>query len=433
MITSAVGKIFLEAYNEEYGTNYDARGFFIEKFYPLFFDHNKYMMYVTNSPFVQKLPSFRDVISGKKKFENEEQRAKRLSIFLQKVQNCKADASIAIGYPASEVTAPTSGQVTDLQIDVTEEDKLLSWIGGALGITVKGGASILFTKKEILLDIFNGWALYRKSLNDTTLLEGNKINSWNGQWIEHCYDAKVFDENNPFSNFNPYNVDDSGFIGIVPLSWTKILIAISRKYHDVQMLGYVYILSKSNTTVGFIPFNLDGIRKPVQLYRKIFGQENGKKVESLWGNPDGFVRACEAGAIGIKAMEPKGLKDYMNNGKKVKAPKKEEEIISINVYKIWILAMLNNDELWEKSQDLAEMLETASTDENKTASTKPKNLVDNLLNATNKKQFVMAATEVADFVGNREKFKEFVKEVHCMPTDNVPYFLSLLRFQYHTL
>lgn len=32
--------MFLEIYNETYGTNYDARTFFVEKFYPLFFDHN---------------------------------------------------------------------------------------------------------------------------------------------------------------------------------------------------------------------------------------------------------------------------------------------------------------------------------------------------------------------------------------------------------
>lgn len=36
MITSNIGKIFLDAYNEEYGTNYDARTFFLEQFYPLF-------------------------------------------------------------------------------------------------------------------------------------------------------------------------------------------------------------------------------------------------------------------------------------------------------------------------------------------------------------------------------------------------------------
>lgn len=36
MITSNIGKIFLNAYNEKYGTSYDARTFFLEQFYPLF-------------------------------------------------------------------------------------------------------------------------------------------------------------------------------------------------------------------------------------------------------------------------------------------------------------------------------------------------------------------------------------------------------------
>lgn len=32
MITSNIGKMFLDAYNEEYGTGYDARTFFLEQF-----------------------------------------------------------------------------------------------------------------------------------------------------------------------------------------------------------------------------------------------------------------------------------------------------------------------------------------------------------------------------------------------------------------
>ena len=48
MIASQIGKIFLEAYNEKYGTDYDARRFFIEVFYPLFFNQRKYMMTAGN-------------------------------------------------------------------------------------------------------------------------------------------------------------------------------------------------------------------------------------------------------------------------------------------------------------------------------------------------------------------------------------------------
>ena len=56
-----------------------------------------------------------------------------------------------------------------------------------------------------------------------------------------------------------------------------------------------------------------------------------------------------------------------------------------------------------------------------------------MLNATNKKLFVEAATEVIPFIDKIDEFKGLVKEIHGMPTDNVPYFLTLLRFQYRTL
>mgnify|MGYP000157187141 CR=1 FL=1 len=73
MITSNIGKIFLDAYNEEYGTSYDARTFFLEQFYPLFFDQNKYMMTAGNSPLENPKLSWDDMIKGKKPFETPEQ------------------------------------------------------------------------------------------------------------------------------------------------------------------------------------------------------------------------------------------------------------------------------------------------------------------------------------------------------------------------
>ena len=438
MITSNIGKIFLEAYNEENGTSYDARTFFLEQFYTLFFDQNKQMMYVINSPFVQQLPSCRDCIKGIKSFEDIEQRAKRLNAFIEKVENNDADMSIAIGYPSIEVNAKTSGQVTDLKMNTSKEDIFLSWIGGALGITVSGGVSILFSHKNILLDIFKGWKFYRKALNETLMLDGNKINSWNGQWLFHYYDQREYEEENPLANFAPYKVDKDGIIGIETQTWTKILIGISRKYDNSQLLGYIYSFGQTNTTIGFVPFDLSQIRRPIHLYKKMFGMYNSRNAEDLWGTAIGFKTACTYGVIGIKAMEPKGLRDYVypkgnKAPKQPKAPKNENEQTNFNVYKIWILAMLNNDDLWEKSQELAELLNDASCNKNKSISTKPKNLVEAMLAATNKKLFVEAATEVIPFIDKIDEFKGLVKEIHGMPTDNVPYFLTLLRFQYRTI
>ena len=438
MITSNIGKIFLDAYNEKYGTSYDARTFFLEQFYPLFFDQNKYMMTAGNSPLENPKLSWDDMIKGKKPFETPEQRKIRFEKLIKKIEESEADASIARGYASLDVTATTSGQVTDLKLPNSQEEIYTSWIGDALGIGVQGGFSILFSNKEILLDIFEGWKLYRKCLNETSMLKGNQINTWNGQWLSHYYDPREYNADMPLAGYNPFNVNKDGIISIDTQTWTMILIGISKKYRNAQILGYIYSIGQTNTTIGFIPFNLSQIRRPIHLYEKIFGMSNGRNAESLWGTAIGFKTACTYGAIGIKAMEPKGLRDYVySKGDKVpkqpKTPKNEDEQINFNVYKIWILAMLNNDELWEKSQELAELLNEASSDKDKSISTKRKNLVETMLNATNKKQFIAAAAEVVSFIGKIDEFKGIVKEIHGMPTDNVPYFLTLLRFQYKTL
>lgn len=438
MITSNIGKIFLDAYNEKYGTSYDARTFFLEQFYPLFFDQNKYMMTAGNSPLENPKLSWDDMIKGKKPFETPEQRKIRFEKLIKKIEESEADASIARGYASLDVAATTSGQVTDLKLPNSQEEIYASWIGDALGIGVQGGFSILFSNKEILLDIFEGWKLYRTSLNETTMLKGNQINTWNGQWLSHYYGPREYDADMPLAGYSPYKTNKDGIINIDTQTWTKILIGISKKYRNAQILGYIYSIGQTNTTIGFIPFNLNQIRRPIHLYEKIFGMSNGKNAESLWGTAIGFKTACTYGAVGIKAMEPKGLRDYVySKGDKVpkqpKTPKNEDEQINFNVYKIWILAMLNNDELWEKSQELAELLNEASSDKDKSISTKRKNLVETMLNATNKKQFIAAASEVVSFIGKIDEFKGIVKEIHGMPTDNVPYFLTLLRFQYKTL
>ena len=431
MITSNIGKIFLDAYNEKYGTSYDARTFFLEQFYPLFFDQNKYMMTAGNSPLENPKLSWDDMIKGKKPFETPEQRKIRFEKLIKKIEESEADASIARGYASLDVTATTSGQVTDLKLPNSQEEIYTSWIGDALGIGVQGGFSILFSNKEILLDIFKGWKLYRKCLNETSMLKGNQINTWNGQWLSHYYDPREYDADMPLAGYSPYNTNKDGIINIDTQTWTKILIAVSKKYRNAQILGYIYSIGKTNKTIGFIPFDLTQIRRPIHLYEKIFGMSNGRNVESLWGTAIGFKTACTYGAIGIKAMEPKGLRDYVYKGKQPKAHNYDN--INYNVYIIWIYAMLNNDELWEKSQELAKLLNEASSDKDKSISTKRKNLVETMLNATNKKQFIAAATEVVSFIGKIDEFKGIVKEIHGMPTDNVPYFLTLLRFQYKTL
>ena len=428
MITAAIGKIFLDAYNEKYGTTYDAKTFFVEVYHPLFFDSNKYLQWISNSPFVQ-------MKKGQKvETLTHNERKDKLQDFLIKVDEfSKPDASIAPGFPASEVKefSTTSGQVTDLDFMTANEDFFLSWIGSGLGIGLQGGLSILFTEPAILLDLFDGWKLYRSVLDENESLKGNQVNTWNGQWLAHRYDKSNFYPEQPMVGFSPIETSKGG-MSIAIQSWTKVLIGISMQYNKPKMMGYVYSLGQTNTTIGFIPFNLDHIRKPIQLYAKLFGEEEGKIAEKLWGTETGFRVCCQKGAIGIEAMQPKGLRQYMDGSKLPKKANDENQKIIFNTYLIWILSMLNNQDLWSKSMEFAKVLLDYSKS-GKSSKTVNSQKVNNILAATSKKTFISALTEIVGESGEREHIVELAELVNSMPTDNVPYFLTLLRFCYASI
>ena len=425
MITSVIGRIFLDAYNEREHTDYNAKTFFIEKYYPLFFDAEKYMQWVQNSPFVQ-------MKSGQKvEALSSDERREKLEELICKIQNGTKDASVAIGYSASDEKgyATTSGQVTSLEIKVTHDEVYLSWIGASLGVGVKGGLSILFSNPLLLLSIYDGWAFYRAALDNNQKLKGNQIASWNGQWLAHRYDKRAFDAENPMADFNPYVSDKDASMSVAVQSWTKILINLSQNFSGQNLLGYVYSLGQTNITVGFIPFILSQIRRPIDLYIRFFGMKNWRQAEELYGTAFGFDRACQAGAIGLKALEPKGLKDYMEKGKLPKYTDNEEQTIKFHTYQTWIMAMLNNEDLWVQSESFAHVLKEYSAG-SKNAKTDRTNKVKALLGALNKKDFIRNLTDIISEAGDVSKLMETAKLVNDMPADNVPYFLTLIRFHY---
>lgn len=436
MITSTIGKIFLDAYNKKFSTNYDAKTFFVEVYYPLFFDSNKYLQWVTNSPFVQ-------MKKGQKvETLSKEERKEKLQDFLTKAEQAKnLDASIAPGYPASEekTFATTSGQVTNIQFKTETDDIYYSWFGSSLGIGLQGGISILFAEPEILLDLFDGWKIYRDVLSNTPSLKGNQVNTWNGQWLAHRYDKGGYFADQPMANFNPYESKKGDEeMNVRVQIWIKVLIGIARHFQNPRIMGYVYSLGQTNTTIGFIPFNLDHIKRPLQLYQQIFGTDEGKKADELWGTETGLRVCCQKGAIGIEAMQPKGLKPYMNGDKNndIKLPKyaedNEEQKISFHTYQIWLLAMLNNQELWDKSQEFAKVLHNY-TAQGKNGKTTNSRQIDTVLAATNKKSFIEALTTIASESNEVNSIVEMAQIVNLMPTDNVPYLLTLIRFHYATL
>lgn len=425
MMTVNIGRTFLKAYNKKYKSSYQAKDFFIEKYFPLFFDGEKYMQWVTNSPFVQGIK--------KGALPGSIERRQRLETLTGKISNSAADASIAIGFPSLDVMATTSGQLTDLTLPRREEDIYLSWIGSGLGIGVQGGLCILFDKPELLLDVFRGWEIYREYLNAKPSLRGNQIGSWNGQWIAHRYNSRVYDEHDPTAHFRGIGAAKDGGFEVMMQPWVPLMCGIAYSYPESQLTGYVYSFGNTNTTIGFIPFRLPQIKRPIDLYEKYFGTFKREEAEELFGTAFGFEKACQMGAIGVNAMEPKGLREYIDKGKMpVYKEDDEKKRISFYTYQIWLLAMLNNEQLWENAQQFAHSLNQYALSSEKGKTNKSNHVVA-VLSSVNKKQFLDSLITVVEGAADKTSYTEMGKLVHEMPLDNVPYFLTLVRFQFATI
>lgn len=426
MITSYIGSVFLEAYNAREGTDYDGKRFFTEVFHPLFFDHEKYMLWPSNSPFVQGVKKGKPFTPA--------ERAEKLNVLLNSIDTTtQADASIALGYPAAGVTGTTSGQVTGMKMPLESEDYYLSWIGVALGIGVSGGWAILFDKAEMLLSVFDGWKHYRTLLNGVSQTEGNKILTWNGCWIQHRYDTDMsFDPKHPTDDFLPHEKVSRGEkTGFDTVGWAEIMQGIARYFPKERLMGYIWKLGQTNETIGFIPFELPEIVRPLDMYVKLFGMDSAGKARALFGTAVGFERCCQRGSIGIFAMEPKGLRDIMTGRKALKyKPDDEQNKITFQTYLTWILAMLNNEERWERTREIAEMLHRYAADTTRGKATKS-NEVNNLLTESPSRQkFLNNLLPIIEGTDDKAAVLAIAELIDKTPADYVPYLVTLIRLHY---
>lgn len=449
MIAATIGRTFLKVFKEKTGKNYSAKEFFEKEFFECFYNHPKYMQWVTNSPFVQ-------MKTGQKPhLLNETERKEKLHNLFAKIDEEHPDASIAIGFPASETKefATTSGSVTDIDIEIDKEEVYYSWIGGGLGVGVAGGYSIFFDEPELLFEIFKGWKVYRSFLNDSVLekIRGNQINTWNGQWLAYVYNKHFkpeFDFTH-FQNREAVTINDK-LIEVNTVRWSELFFEISNKYSGKSITGYVYSLGQTNKTLGFYPFHFEKARTLKRYYTLLFGENaainDAKSYEALFGIH--IKRACELGSIGLQALEPKDLRKYFGSDanlklakpklgsddeKNEKAKQKDyENIITYRTYKTWLTAMItkNKEESLEYTNEVAKALlkyrEKATKNDRK-------NLIQSdILGAKSKKAFIDAlAIVIADIdKESLDGFKQLRDRVHLMSTEDFGYFIVLLKFDY---
>ncbi|UPL47653.1 hypothetical protein [Hymenobacter sublimis] len=434
MITAVIGRQFLAAYNAAHGLSLSVAEYFEERFIPLFFDHPKYIMHGGNSRLSN--PPFK-----KGQYPDATDRNKRIGELLKFIREDPAGSS-PVGFPSTDVLATTSGQVSGATMPISADEVMLSWVGGALGVGVQGALSLLIPVPEVLLALEQGWHVYRRLLTDRHELRPNQVNTWNGQWLR-SYNASLGAQNGELLPADAFSVD-KGIMSAETAPWTDVLLSLVKLLPPTARTQtvYVYNLGQTNTTVGFVPVDLMGIRKPFDLYRKLFGEgeytSNRSFIQNLFGSGFGFRKACQAGAIGTYALLPKGLRGLMpatKPGEKTKLPDYSKNdnslLVTYHVYISWLLAMLNDETLWSRAEEAADLL-VLHRSAGKKLSRGNANAVDDVLQAGNRRNFIAALTTVVENAptDTLDKFKSLAQRVDTMPPDNFPYFLTLVRFCY---
>lgn len=419
MYTSYIGKKFLTYYNQRKKTQYTAEAFFLEIFFDLFFKDDGHLMHVANSPFHTAPDKSAVALHGSKSLA-------QLEGLKERINRNRVYMGTYVGGSAEDIEATTSGQLTNMNYTVDKEDMYASWIGAALGIGVKGGYVMLLDKEEILWSLYEGWEHYRKYLNQRDELKDRQIETWNGNWLRYGLQT-------PWE-IKPVKMMEKWSIPTQP--WVRITFILARQFRQLDSLVlYAYNLSQTNTTLGFISLVPSEVNRLFEWRGNIFlGEDPGitaDQVEMLETYYD-FRAACKLGAIGLEALEPKALREYM--------PKPfggwKEFIYStttdyhFKIFKLWLITMLNRLELLTLADEMAATMKELEKSEKKGRTIKDQ-LNSKIMESKSVPQFIDKLTEMLAYLpDDHEMLHNVMREALIMPVDHLPLFLSLVRFQY---
>ncbi len=431
MYTSYIGEKFLKLYNEREGTNLSAKEFFDKIFFHLFFNNEKHLLHVGNSPFFQK-PKEEDVKKHGSKSLAQYNNLKSA------IDNDVPNMSIFVGSQAKDVAGTTSGQVTEMAIKTDPDEIYASWFGEALGVGLSGGYVMLIDEIEIMWALFQGWKYYRQYLSQTPNIKDKQIETWNGQWLWH-WTRPYYDQVYPADNLQIETSEVQGNLAIPTQQWSKIIFVLAKKFPNKIITAYSYNLSQTNTTLGFINLYLPQVHKLFDFRDKLFVEEGSilkeEEIETL-STFYNFKEVCKLGTIGLKALEPAKLREYMPKGSFLYAQGKEykfsndESFINYQLFKIWIIAMLNKTELLNLASEVAEALIIFEKQSEK-GKTVFLRLSQEARESGSLKNFIDKLTEILNYVPlNADVFKNVVEQVLKMPYDNFPLFVTLIRFEY---
>lgn len=448
MYTAQIGREFLELFIQKTEKNISAKEFFDKEFFPVMFnsEDQKHLMHVHGSPFFQ--PSYKR-LAQKEKIPIPAYRKEKFEEALQDIDSGKIQphGGIGVGFMAGGMGETTSGQVSSIDIGISEESILYSWFGGALGVGFGGGYDFLFSNPELQWFLYRGWKYYRKYLNETPKAKGRQIETWNGLWLifglrykddlERAYQETI----NGITNFTG---KQGKYIRLNRPNWSDQVFSLAKYLDDqsIRELVYGYGYGQTNTTLGFLYIELKNVRRIPDIFDQLIqkdqnlSRKEATRLEDVYKTRFKLEDACSMGGIGVKALQPKDLYKYTAGSRKEEADKmyklnKEKKRITFITYITWIQAMLNNEDTLKLSEEVAEALLKFEGEENRLR-TRIKQ-VEGLWESRNRQQFINGLSSIIeeDKTSAEPLDKAVEQLMTSIPQDMFKLFLTLIKFKYN--
>ena len=179
----------------------------------------------------------------------------------------------------------------------------------------------------------------------------------------------------------------------------------------------------TNKSFGLLAIELPRFRYFDDLWEHLLGEQGleNKSLLDVFKAKFSLQKAARFGRIGLKALEPKDLEKLLFDDDSANLKKlKKKDPYELTLYKTWIIAMLNNNEIYELSIRLADAL-LAYRQLGKTKSsteTEKHNNTEELLKQSRKPDFIVNLAEIkADAAAsNHAEHSELYTEVGKIAT-----------------
>lgn len=326
MITIKSGKLFVEKYNEEMGTNLTPKEIFCilaEKS----FRGGRHLVNWTNSKFFVYLKEYKKFLEGNKEEPSFED---ALNEFCDLVENfdCGLETSLNVyGGCSLPFGKKNEMNVTEFNycdnIHFTLDERYCSFIGSFFQLCVGGFNTVLETKDAVWL-MYESLNEYYDFIHNNDAVRDKQLLTWNG-----CYFYEKVMKKNEFiinQKFDGHGISSS-------INYLEFLDALSR-YDGFNKKHLIFEnFGNTNTTCGYISLDIEGIKGKFNIIDAILKNVDedfdiGKYAEVF--NKTNMLRmSMEYGEITSEMIDP--LYDFRYNVKS-KEIKNKSGIRFLNEY-----------------------------------------------------------------------------------------------------